>query len=119
MRKYHKKSTSHSKAVFMILYCQKENSMLNRRGFLKVSTTSVASVSLLTASGLMAACSTDTSSPSGNPLSSTAKPDLQAGPLVAQVTDVEKGEITILVGDQEFHYQNKDLVSQLLKAANL
>jgi nitrous oxide reductase len=37
--------------------------------------------------------------------------------LIAHVTDARKGEISILVGEREIRYTNRDMAQQLLRAA--
>jgi hypothetical protein len=95
-----------------------------RRRFL-LQTSSVATVGVLTAaSALTAACApqpTNATTQATAFASQTSLPDVHAtvkvdGPVVAYISDLNSGNITILAGTQEFVYKDPEIVARLLNA---
>jgi hypothetical protein len=88
---------------------------LARRGFLKQTSASVATIGVLaTIPGLaMAPDMPEVAAPDLSELSAT----LMNNPVVAHISDPATGEISLLVGTQEIIYRDPDLVMRLLKAA--
>jgi hypothetical protein len=86
---------------------------LTRRSFLKQTSATAATFSLLRAMPALAA-----SSRSAEPV----VPKLHApfsGPLVVHVSDVATGEITLFAADQEIVFRDPQIVARLIKAASL
>jgi hypothetical protein len=86
---------------------------LTRRSFLKQTSATAATFSLLPAMPALAA-----SSRSAEPV----VPKLHApfsGPLVMHVSDVATGEITLFAADQEIVFRDPQIVARLIKAASL
>ena len=85
---------------------------LTRRSFLKQTSVSTATLGLLPCLPALAAVP-------DSPRATT--PELAAppfsGPIIAHVSDVTLGEVTLLVGAREIIFRNPQLVAQLLKAA--
>jgi hypothetical protein len=88
---------------------------LARRGFLKQTSVSVATLGMLATVPSLATAS-DMPEVAETSLSelSTA---IMNEPVVAHVRDLASGEISLLVGTQEIVYRDPDLVMRLLKAA--
>lgn len=84
---------------------------LTRRSFLKQTTASAATLSLLPAVPALAAISTPPEAGLGE--SSTTF----TGPMVVHVSNVATGEITLLVGAQEIVFHDAQIVARLVKAA--
>jgi hypothetical protein len=91
----------------------------NRRGFLKQASASVATV------GVLAGVPGLTAVPALTAAVESLAPDAPAtelsaatlsGPLLAHVSDLATGEITLLFGTQEVVYRDPELVMRLLKA---
>jgi hypothetical protein len=84
---------------------------LTRRSFLMQTSASAATLSLLPVIPALAAVahSPEALVP-GSPAAFT-------GPLVAHVSDVTTGEITLLVGSREVVFRDRHLVGRLIKAA--
>jgi hypothetical protein len=88
---------------------------LARRGFLKRTTASVATI------GVMASIPAALTALSDAPqITETAGTDLSSlslaeGPLVAHISNLATGEISLLSGTQEFVFRDPDLVMRLLK----
>jgi hypothetical protein len=90
---------------------------LTRRGFIGKTTASVATIGILaTVPTLAAPEMTDavTSDAAAVELSSTSF----AEPLVAHVSDLASGEVTIMVGTREVILRDTDLVMRLLNAVH-
>ena len=84
---------------------------VTRRSFLKQTSASAATLSLLPAIPALAAIS---HSPEATlPL----LPAASTGPMIAHVSDVSTGEITLLVGAREVIFHDRELVARLIKAA--
>lgn len=84
---------------------------LTRRSFLKQTSASAATLSLLPAIPALSAFPHSLEA---------AGPDLSArfsDPLVVHVSDVTTGEITLLVGDHEIVFRDPQLVVRLIRAA--
>jgi len=84
---------------------------------------------LTTLSGLAAACAAQPASaaaPLASPAATaqptsavptTSLPNIRSnGPIVAYVNDLSSGEVTILVGTQEYVYRDPGLVASIVKA---
>jgi len=88
---------------------------LARRGFLKRTTASVATI------GVMASVPAALTALSDAPqITETAGTDLSSlslaeGPLVAHISNLATGEISLLSGTQEIVFRDPDLVMRLLK----
>ncbi|MGZ3610030.1 MAG: twin-arginine translocation signal domain-containing protein [Ktedonobacteraceae bacterium] len=91
---------------------------LTRRGFIGQTTASVATIGILATVPTLASTPemTDavTSDTAAVELSSTSF----AEPLVAHVSDLASGEVTIMVGTREVILRDTDLVLRLLKAVH-
>ncbi len=91
---------------------------LTRRGFIGQTTASVATIGILATVPTLASTPemTDavTSDAAAVELSSTSF----AEPLVAHVSDLASGEVTIMVGTREVILRDTDLVLRLLKAVH-
>jgi hypothetical protein len=84
---------------------------LTRRSFLKQTSASAATLSLLPA---IPALATISHSPEATmPL----LPAESTGPIVVHVSNVGTGEITLLVGAREIVFHDPELVARLIKAA--
>lgn len=89
---------------------------LARRGFLKRTTASVATIGVM-ASVPTAALTALSEAPQ---ISETAGADLSAfslaeGPLIAHISNLATGEISLLSGTQEIVIRDPDLVMRLLR----
>lgn len=91
----------------------------NRRGFLKQASASVATAGVIASvpgltvlPGLTSAAESLAPEAPATELSAAT----MAGPLLAHVSDLASGEITLLFGTQEVVYRDPDLVMRLLKA---
>jgi hypothetical protein len=88
---------------------------LARRGFLKRTTASVATI------GVMASIPAALTAMSDAPqITETAGTDLSSlslaeGPLIAHISNLATGEISLLSGTQEIVFRDPDLVMRLLK----
>lgn len=90
-----------------------------RRGFIKQTSTSVATIGVLASipglnaiPALSAAAEPVATDASAAGLSAATI----AGPLVAHISDFASGEISLLVGTQEIVYRDPELVMRLLNA---
>jgi hypothetical protein len=84
---------------------------LTRRSFLKQTSVSAATLGLLPAIPALAAIP---HSPEA------AAPEMSAtstGPMVVHVSDIARGEVTLLVGAREVVFRDRRLVARLIKAA--
>jgi hypothetical protein len=88
---------------------------LARRGFLKRTTASVATI------GVMASVPAALTALSDAPqITETVQTDLSSfslaeGPLIAHISNLATGEISLLSGTQEIVFRDPDLVMRLLK----
>ena len=88
---------------------------LARRGFLKRTTASVATI------GVMASVPvTFTAMTEAPQVTETAETDLSSlspagGPVIAHISNIATGEISLLSGTQEIVFRDPDLVMRLLK----
>jgi hypothetical protein len=87
---------------------------LTRRGFFGQTTASVATIGVLAVVPQLAATSDlpDTSAAALS-IAELSAADL-AGPLVAHVSDLASGEVSLLVGTQEIIFRDPELVMRLL-----
>jgi hypothetical protein len=88
---------------------------LARRGFLKRTTASVATIGVM--ASVPAALTAISDAPQvtetvGTDLSSISLAD---GPLIAHISNLTTGEISLLSGTQEIVFRDPDLVMRLLK----
>jgi hypothetical protein len=88
---------------------------LARRGFLKRTTASVATIGVM--ASVPAALTAMTDAPQ---VTETAGTDLSSipladGPLIAHISNLATGEISLLSGTQEIIFRDPDLVMRLLK----
>ncbi len=88
---------------------------LARRGFLKRTTASVATIGVM--ASIPVALTTMSEAPQ---IAETAETDLSSlslaeGPLVAHISNLATGEISLLSGTQEIVFRDPDLVMRLLK----
>ena len=88
---------------------------LARRGFLKRTTASVATIGVL--ASVPAALTAMSDAPQ---ITETVQTDLSSltlaeGPLVAHISNLATGEISLLSGTQEIVFRDPDLVMRLLK----
>jgi len=86
---------------------------LTRRSFLKQTSVSMATVGLLSSLPASAAIP-------HSPQDTTPEPPDVAlsGPIIAHVTDVTTGEVSLLVGAREIIFRDPQLVARLLEAAS-
>ena len=88
---------------------------LARRGFLERTTASVATIGVM--ASLPTALAAITEAPqvtetAGTDLSSLS---LAEGPVIAHISNLATGEISLLSGTQEFVFRDPDLVMRLLR----
>jgi hypothetical protein len=86
-----------------------------RRGFLKQTSVSVATLGVLSAVPLAAVPEATDVVASDATAAELSAAEL-AGPMVAHVRDFASGEISLLVGTQEIIYRDPELVLRLLRA---
>lgn len=86
---------------------------LTRRGFFKHTSVSVATLGMLAAVSPLAAV------PEAAPEVSTAEVSTFAEPLVAHVSDLATGEVSVMVGTREVIYHDPQLIVRLLQAVGL
>ena len=87
---------------------------LTRRSFLKQTSASAATFSLLPAAPALAVFFHPSPEDRVTDLSATLN-----GPIVVHVSDIASGEITLFVGDQETVFRDPQIVAHLIKAARL
>ena len=87
-----------------------------RRGFLKQTSFSVATLGMLAAMPLAAAPEVTDVAATDVPAAELSAAEL-AGPMVAHVRDLASGEISLMFGTQEIIYRDPELVLRLLRAA--
>jgi hypothetical protein len=89
---------------------------LARRGFLKRTTASVATIGVMasvpTALTAITAEAPQITETAGTDLSSLS---LAEGPVIAHISNLATGEISLLSGTQEFVFRDPDLVMRLLR----
>ena len=84
---------------------------LSRRGFFKQTTATVATF------GVLAAVPILTTEPDAVDVATTDLSTVaQSEPLIAHVSDIATGEISLLVGTQEIIFRDPQLVMRLLQA---
>jgi hypothetical protein len=88
---------------------------LARRGFLKRTTASVATIGVFASVPIALTAITDAPQ-----ITETAQTDLSSlslaeGPLIAHISNLATGEISLLSGTQEIVFRDPDLVMRLLK----
>jgi hypothetical protein len=86
-----------------------------RRGFLKQTSVSLATLGVLTTVPLAASPEVTDVAVSDAAMAELSAAEL-AGPLIAHVRDLAAGEISLLVGTQEIIYRDPELVLRLLRA---
>lgn len=86
---------------------------LSRRGFFKQTSASAATFGVLAAFPAMAAA---TEAPEAAPAVEASAADLTE-PLMAHVSDLASGEISVLMGTREVIFRDPELVMRLLQAA--
>ena len=84
---------------------------LTRRGFFKQTSASVASLGILAAVPSLEAVAEAPEVPTVELPTTTL-----AGPLVAHVSDVATGEVSVMFGTREVIYRDPEFVMRLLKA---
>ena len=92
----------------------------SRRGFLAIAGVGAAGVAVASTAGVAALGSAAASSPSSTKTKGTTGTDLPAGAqgsLVAYVTDVRNGQLSVLVGDREVVIHDQEIVARLAQAA--
>lgn len=86
---------------------------LARRGFLKQTSAGVAALGLLAAVPIAATPEvTDTAETGMSELPAAGLPEA----LVAHISDLSTGEVSLLVGTQEIIFRDPELVARLLRA---
>jgi hypothetical protein len=93
----------------------------SRRSFLRNGTLGAAAVGVLGSmpglSGLLGAASAETPAISeGAEDAQTALPEI-SGPIVAHVTDVSAGDVSLYIAERQVSYRDPILVQHLLRAA--
>lgn len=96
---------------------------VTRRGFIAQTTASVATISMFAAAPALAVESElpAVTTPAMT-APATSAPELSAAaaaitePLIAHVSNIATGEISVLVGTQEITYRDPELVQRLLRA---
>lgn len=84
---------------------------LTRRGFFKQTSASMASLGILAAVPSLEAVAEAPEVPAAELPTTTL-----AGPLVAHVSDVATGEVSVMFGTREVIYRDPEFVMRLLKA---
>jgi hypothetical protein len=94
-------------------------SKVSRRGFIAQTTASVATVGVLATMPMMAL---ETETPQAASVASAATSEIapalatMSEPVIAHVSDIATGEISLMVGTQEIVYRDPELVQRLLRA---
>ena len=91
---------------------------LTRRGFIGQTTASVATIGILATVPTLAATPEMTDMVSSDTAAAELSATSFAEPLVAHVSDLASGEVTIMVGAREVILRDTDLVMRLLKAVH-
>lgn len=88
-----------------------------RRNFLKQSTLGVASAGMLAVAGLQTACASEPEIAMSQPSNTTVlSAEEMKGPIVAYVRDLNRGEISLLVGNREIIYSDPEFTARLTRA---
>jgi hypothetical protein len=88
---------------------------LTRRGFIKQTSVSVATIGVLAAAPLVAIPDATDVVATDFAAEETSVAEL-SGPLVAHVRDLATGEISLMSGTQEIIYRDPELVMRLIRA---
>lgn len=91
---------------------------LTRRGFIGQTTASVATIGILATVPTLAATPEMTDTLAADTAAAELSTTSLAEPLVAHVSDLASGEVTIMVGAREVILRDTDLVMRLLKAVH-
>ena len=91
---------------------------LTRRGFIGQTTASVATIGILATVPTLAATPEMTDLVASDTAAAELSATSFAEPLVAHVSDLASGEISIMVGAREVILRDTDLVMRLLKAVH-
>ncbi len=91
---------------------------LTRRGFIGQTTASVATIGILATVPTLAATPEMTDAVTSDAAAAELSSASFAEPLVAHVSDLASGEVTIMVGTREVLLRDTDLVMRLLKAVH-
>ena len=91
---------------------------LTRRGFIGQTTASVATIGILATVPTLAASPEMTDAVTSDAAAAELSSTSFAEPLVAHVSDLASGEVTIMVGTREVILRDTDLVLRLLKAVH-
>lgn len=91
---------------------------LTRRGFIGQTTASVATIGILATVPTLAATPEMTDTLASDTAAAELSTTSLAEPLVAHVSDLASGEVTIMVGAREVILRDTDLVMRLLKAVH-
>ena len=88
---------------------------LARRGFLKRTTASVATIGIMASVPVALTAMTDAPQITETVQTDLSGLSLAEGPLVAHISDLATGEISLLSGTREIVFRDPDLVLRLLK----
>jgi hypothetical protein len=88
---------------------------LTRRGFIKQTSVSVATIGVLAAAPLVAIPDAPDLVATDVAAEETSVAEL-AGPVIAHVRDLATGEISLMTGTQEIIYRDPELVMRLMRA---
>jgi hypothetical protein len=88
---------------------------LARRGFLKRTTASVATIGIMASVPVALTAMTDAPQITETVQTDLSSLSLAEGPLVAHISDLATGEISLLSGTREIVFRDPDLVMRLLK----
>jgi hypothetical protein len=88
---------------------------LTRRGFIKQTSVSVATIGVLAAAPLVAVSEAPDLAATDLAAEETSVAEL-AGPVIAHVRDLATGEISLMSGTQEIIYRDPELVMRLVRA---
>ena len=89
---------------------------LTRRGFIGQTTASVATIGVLATIPTLAAAPEMTDAVASDVAATELSTTTFSEPLVAHVSDLASGEVTIMSGTKEIILRDADLVMRLLKA---
>lgn len=88
---------------------------LARRGFLKRTTASVATIGIMASVPVALTAMTDAPQITETVQTDLSSLSLAEGPLVAHISNLATGEISLLSGTREIVFRDPDLVMRLLK----
>ena len=91
---------------------------LTRRGFIGQTSATVATIGVLAAVPTLAAAPEMTDVVASDTAAAELSTTTFSEPLVAHVSDLASGEVTIMSGTREFILRDTDLVLRLLKAVH-